>query len=259
VRVVEQAFQQFWQFLGDWDHHQGFWVMVGAVAGAASAVVIFAAVLVARSQLREAQALRENQIRPFVVIEFHPEPTSVIYLRISNLGSTMARDVRFSVKPPLETTHEAQWHIMDLQLFQSGIRSLAPGRVIEFFFDTWIGRNTMNGRHEVTITYRGQGDRIYTDVLDLDLGVFVGMHFIRRYGLHDIHKQLEEIAGTLKNFKAWGGGLLSKSPADVAKEEEEWTKDFEAQRLGKDRASDPAVTEGASEESHAIDPNTSGA
>jgi hypothetical protein len=245
---MSQTLQHLWQFLADWEHHQGFWVMVGALAGAVSALVILAAAWVAQSQLREARVLRENQTRPFVVIEFHPEPTSVINVRISNLGSTMARDVRFSINPPLVTTHEAQWHIMDQQIFQSGIGSLAPGRVIEFFFDTWIGRDNINGRHKVTVTYRGDGDRAYRDVLDLDLGVFHGTHFIRRNGLHDIHKQLEDIAGTLRDFKAWGGGLLSKSPADVAKEEEEVTKYFKARNLGQQHASEPAATEASSQE-----------
>jgi len=219
--------QDLWQFLSDWEHHQGFWVMVGAVSGAVSAAIILAAALVARSQLREAQVLRENQTRPFVVIEFHPEASSVINLRISNLGSTMGRDVRFAITPPLLTSHEAQWHVIDMQIFQSGIRSIAPGRVIEFFFDTWIGRNNMNDRHAVRITYRGEGGRQYQDELDLDLGVFLGMHFIRRNGLHDIHKQLENIAATLRDFKASGGGLLTMSSTDLAKRDEEWRQSFE--------------------------------
>jgi hypothetical protein len=233
---VEQTFHELWQFLADWEHHQGFWVMVGALSGAVSALVIIGAAFVAWSQLHEAQVLRENQTRPFVVIEFHPEASSVINMRISNLGSTMARYVSFAIKPPLETTHEAQWHIMDMNIFRSGIRSLAPGRVIEFFFDTWIGRGNINGRHQVTITYRGEGGRQYTDELDLDLDPFLGMHFIGRKGLHDIHKQLEEIAGTLQNFKAWGGGLLAKSPADVAKEEEEFMQVVEEQRKQSEKA-----------------------
>src|SRR5258706_63320 len=87
-RLVEQTLQQLWQFLADWEHHQGFWVMVGAVSGAVSALVIIGAALVAWSQLHEAKVLRENQTRPFDVIEFHPEASSVINMRISNLGST---------------------------------------------------------------------------------------------------------------------------------------------------------------------------
>ncbi len=111
--------------------------------------------------------LRNAQVRPFIVIEFRPEPTSVIHLRISTVGSTMARDIRFTVEPPLVTTRGNQWNVMDLQIFQSGIKSLAPGRVIEFFFDTWIGRGEMNDRHEVTVTYTGVKRALLEHPLDV--------------------------------------------------------------------------------------------
>lgn len=129
------------ELFADPEHHQAFLGNGRRVGSAISAVVIISAVLVARSQLREAQRLRADQVRPFVVIEFRPEATSVINLRISNLGSTMARNVQFVVRPPLVTTRGDQRNIMDMQIFKSGIKSLAPGRVIQFFFDTWIGHD----------------------------------------------------------------------------------------------------------------------
>ena len=128
---MDQVAQQIWQFLADWGHNQGFWVMVGALSGALSALVITLAAAVAWFQLREAQIDREARDRPFVVIDFRPEPTSVINLRISNIGKTVARDVRFVVDPPFVTKQGNQRDIMKLGVFQTGIRSLAPGRVID--------------------------------------------------------------------------------------------------------------------------------
>jgi hypothetical protein len=205
----------------DPEHHQGAWMMVGALAAAASALIVLAAALVALYQLREAQKLRKDQTRPFVVIEFRVEATSLIYLRITNLGSTMAREVKFSVDPPLKTAGD-RWDVMEVGIFRSGIKALAPGRVIEFLFDTWIGRDQINDRHEVKITYQDNEGAHYADEMDLDLGVYRDMHFTPRYGLHDVYKKLEEISSTLKDFKAFGGGLLRLSPADVKKRDEEW-------------------------------------
>ena len=201
--------------------------MVGALGGSVSAIVITVAAAVAWFQLREARVQRQAQDRPFVIIDFHPEPTSVINLRISNIGKTVARDVRFAVDPPLITKQGDQRDLMKLQIFQTGIKSLAPGRVIEFLFDTWIGRDGMNERHEVTMNYKGDKDRQYSEVLELDLGVFRNMEFIRLHGLNDIYKELESIAGTLKDFKAWGGGLLALSPADVVERDEQWKQSLE--------------------------------
>jgi len=233
---VNQAALQIGQFLADWEHNQGFWVMVGALSGALSALVITVAAAVAWFQLREAQNQREAQDRPFVVIDFYPEATSIINFRISNIGKTVARDVRFRVHPPFVTKAGDNRDIMKLQVFQTGIRSLAPGRVIEFLFDTWIGRDGLTERHEVTITYAGAKDREYTEVLDLDLGVFRNMEFIRLHGLNDIYKELEKIAGTLSDFTAWSGkGLLALSPDDLAKREQEFRQAVDEERAEREK------------------------
>jgi hypothetical protein len=112
--------QAVWKALTEPENHQGFWIMVGALAGAVSAVIILVAALVARSQLREARVLRESQTRPFVLIEYRVEASSLIYLRIANLGSTMARKVRFTITPGLVTTRGDQWNVMALQSSHRG-------------------------------------------------------------------------------------------------------------------------------------------
>ncbi len=228
------SLQQLWQFVLDWQHQQNFWVMAGALSGAVSAVIITIAALVAAFQLGEARRLRSAQVRPFVVIEFRPEPSSVIFLRISNLGSTMARDVRFEIDPPLVTTRGEDWNVMKLQIFKSGIDSLAPGRVIETFFDSFIGRSESNDRHKVTVRYNGEGGRKYRETLDLDLGVFRDTKNLITHGLDDIYKEVKNIATSLDDFKASGGGLLVLSPQDLAKRREDWDESIR-ERIEEDR------------------------
>jgi len=225
--------------LGDPEHHQGFWTMAGGAAGWATVVVVAVAAVIALSQLLA-------QVRPFVVIEFRPDPSSLIYLRITNLGTTMARNVRFVFDRPLSTTRGLQWDPMQLQVFQSGVKTLAPGSVVEFLFDTWIGRDEKDDAYEVTVTYRGGWIRRFRDVIDLNLGAYRNMRFVRRAGLHEIHKQLEGIAGSLKDFEASGGGLLFVSPRDLAKREAEMGRRFEkwqAEQTGKHPTEehDPAI------------------
>src|SRR6266853_944417 len=113
------------QAIGAWldpEHHQGLWLML-------TALVLTAAAIAAGLQLREARRLRRAQIRPFVVMEFHVLPSSAIYLRFSNLGTTMARNVRFTFDRPL-ASNNANVKVMDLRILKSGIESLPPGRVI---------------------------------------------------------------------------------------------------------------------------------
>jgi hypothetical protein len=68
-------------------------------------LVLVSAAVVALGQVREAQRLREDQARPFVVIDF--EPWNVfIDLKIRNIGKTLAHDVRFQFEPTLKTVKD---------------------------------------------------------------------------------------------------------------------------------------------------------
>jgi hypothetical protein len=58
-------------------------------------------------------------------------------------------------------------------------------------------------------------------VIDLDIGLYRNMRNVRRAGLHEIHKELEDVASTLKDFRATGGGVLTLSPTDVDKRYED--------------------------------------
>ena len=98
--------------------------------------------LVAWRQVKEAQRLRKEQARPFVVIDFHPWST-IIELKITNIGSTLARNVQFEFEPPLATSHDdtaGRGSLMDLNLFKNGIPSLAPTKEIRLFFDQFPAR-----------------------------------------------------------------------------------------------------------------------
>ena len=228
--------------------------MVGALAAVFSAMVFAVAAIVGWFQLREAQKLRKDQTRPFVVIEFRVEPSSIIYLRVSNLGSTMARDIQFSIDPPLQTTRGENWDVMELGILKSGIKTLAPGRVIEFLFDTWIGRDEMNDRYVAKLTYSGNDGTQYPDEMDLDLGVYRNMQFVNRQGLHDIHKQIESIAKSLDSFKAdWGNGLLVLSPEDLARRNEEVNRSIDEWRAEQNQeaplSTEPTGSEGEIEKS----------
>jgi len=194
-----------------------------------TALVLLIAAIAAGLQLSEARRLRRAQVRPFVVMEFHLPYSSFIYLRFSNLGATMARNVRFTFDRPL-ASNVPNVKVMDLQILKSGIESLPPGRVIDTFFDNFIGRDEKEDRYVVTITYRGDGYRKpFKERMDLDLGLYRNTSPIRLKGLHEMHAELATIAKALEHFKASGGdGLLAVSPEDLAEREAAWRAHFSA-------------------------------
>jgi hypothetical protein len=105
-------------------------------------LVVAGALLVAWRQGKEAQRLRKDQARPFVVIDFNPWGT-IIELQITNIGSTLARNVNFEFTPPLTSTHDersSRASLMQLNLFKHGIPSLPPRKEVKLFFDSFPAR-----------------------------------------------------------------------------------------------------------------------
>ena len=92
---------------------------------AAELLVLVVAAAVAWRQVREARRLREDQSRPFVVIDFEVEGM-LFFLRISNIGTTLARNVRFEINPPLSSAIENPFS--EMQILRDGAPTLAPGR-----------------------------------------------------------------------------------------------------------------------------------
>jgi hypothetical protein len=194
--------------------------IAGVVTLGLQLLVRVGAAIVAWRQVREATHLREQQNRPFVVIDFErQERTRAIMLKISNLGTSLARDVRFNFTPPLESTWE---HVAfnELKMFRDSISTLAPGKVIQTIFDIsherWAKREELPDVYEARVRYTDEtGKRPFDERMHLDLGIYWNLTQIERYGIHDVHERLKDIRNELKKWTATGGGLLRLSPEDL--------------------------------------------
>src|SRR6266566_5525424 len=102
------------------------WAEVAAWAACATVVIYILIGLFAWRQVSEARKLREEQARPFVIVDF--EPGFLVYLTVENLGRTMARDVRIQFGKPLETTLERPREIDETPLSREPIPTLPRAR-----------------------------------------------------------------------------------------------------------------------------------
>jgi hypothetical protein len=185
-----------------WNWSSGDW------AGLTFVVLVLAA-FVAWRQVKEAQRLRQEQARPFVIIDFHPW-RSLIELTIKNVGATLARDVQFAFTPPLATTHDetaGRGNLMELSLFKNGIPALAPGKTITLFFDSFPARveQEMPFSYNVVVSYRDPGGHEYREPMNLDLEMYWGTGGITHHDIHDVHRVLKEIADLLKKWTDYQG------------------------------------------------------
>lgn len=198
-------------------------------------VVLVAAALVGWNQVREARRLREQQSRPFVVIDFDIERGVETYLEVANLGNSLARDVTFEITPPLESSIDVQ--VEKFKMFNEGIATLAPGKRYRTFFDSGFQRlkSDLPLTYKVIVRYRDQdARRTFEESIDLDLGQFLYLETPSRRDLHDVSEQLKEIVGTLKKL-AWNrGGLLTVSRAEADEIEAERRREIEQRRADMD-------------------------
>jgi len=191
------------------------------------------AAFVAWRQVKEAQRLREEQARPFVIIDFHAFQT-IAELTITNIGATLARNVTFKFTPPLVTTHDnspgGRGNLMNLNIFKNGIPSLPPNKQMKLFFDQFPARiqAELPLTYEVEVSYSAPTGKRYTETNVLDLAVYVGTGGITRYGIHEIHREIKSIAETVKRWTDWYG-LKIVTKADMDERDAEFLREAEAE------------------------------
>ena len=162
------------------------------LAAVGQLMILVGAAAVAGYQAWEARRLRKEQARPFVVVDFEPERPPVMNLVITNLGKTMARNVRIDADPPFQSSQDESHpeSLAQLKIFADGIPALAPGKRIVLLFDLLDRRpKELPNSYWVTVRYEwDEGDPI-TEKLRLDLDLYNNLAAIRRYGIHDCQRR----------------------------------------------------------------------
>lgn len=208
-----------------------------AILGA-QLLVFAAAAWVATRQVREARRLREHQSRPFVVIDFEVESV-LFFLTISNIGTTLARNVRFQIDPPLSSSIDNP--VGELKVFREGIPTLAPGKVIRTLFDSGLQRKPeeLPDTYRVVARYSDQDERrTFEEAMDLDLGIYWNLSTVDRKGVHDIHKRMVEIRNLLKKWTSQNGALRAVSIDEDRAESERRLKAKEERRRSREDEDD---------------------
>ncbi len=202
-------------------------------------------------QLVHAKDLRDAQTRPFVVVDLGSSRQGFFDLVITNIGSTMARDVTFEFDPPMVTSKE-HTDIYELKAFEQGISTLPPGKEFRALLDFGPSRfkEELPDLYRVKINYRGDpGNRPYSEEMDLDFGLCWNRRFITLRDIHDVYKQLEIIAKEIRQWRpSIGSGLLAVSPEDVRKRQDQAERDLEEYRAEQARREHDAAEEVSEDE-----------
>lgn len=184
------------------------WMALGTVATAT--VALFAAIF-AGWQVWEIRRTREEQARPFVVVDVQPSATwgNFLNLVVENVGTTVAHDVTLEFDPPLRSSQD-QYALAESVLLQDGIPTLPPGRRIQALFDLSHERvkTDLPMRYDVTVNLsdaRGRSQRPQRYVIDLSH--LYGLMRVQEYGIHHAAKALRGIEGSIKKWADTQGRL----------------------------------------------------
>ncbi|HEX7058341.1 MAG TPA: hypothetical protein VF176_00620 [Solirubrobacterales bacterium] len=203
---------------------------------AAQLGVLLVAAAVAGWQVLEARRLRLERNRPFVVVDFDIDESKgyLLFFEVTNMGTSLARDVQIAIEPPLESAIDVE--VSKLKMLNEGIASLPPGKKLRTFFDMSFRRN--EERPDLPMTYTAtvhyadeQRKREFTETYDLDLDQYMNMQFVTNHGLDDIY---EEFKRTRTMMEKWGrggsGGLLTLTPEQARDESARTSKRMKAHR-----------------------------
>lgn len=205
------------------------WHWSASAWSALTFLVFAAAAIFARRQAMEARRLREQQTRPFVLIDFRVHQT-VIEIVITNVGATLARDVRFEFDQPLVSAYDSEpgsrRKVAEIGMLSDGIASLAPHKEMKVFFDRFPSRAEagLPMTYKATVSYGDPSGQEYVEEQVLDLNVYVGTGGIRQDGLHEIHTQVKKIAEQMEKWTDWDGLRIITS-SDIDERDARWDRE----------------------------------
>jgi hypothetical protein len=150
------------------------WSWLNANGGTITTIATVITALVAIGALLAAAHDSRERSRPYLAAELFPsqKSTASIVFRVHNFGTTVARDVRVTFDPAIEATAEDDPARHIRLRYEQPIPHLSPGQALNNTWQTFAARGKVTTAPDdciVTITYKGSGRRLHTDVYTLRL------------------------------------------------------------------------------------------
>ncbi|MGP3633873.1 hypothetical protein ACTU45_10980 [Streptomyces sp. 24-1644] len=183
------------------------WISFGAVlvAVVAAAISVWQARIARASsagQLALAERVHREANEPYVIVDIQPrDPWSFIFVvLIENVGPTVARNVRITATPELESSLGATETSELRQALERAIPFMPPGRRLAYFFDTnnrW--RSGLPMVFEFAVESTGPYGPMETTRYLVDLNV-LGAHILSERPTKKVEDEVQQVRTLLKTF-----------------------------------------------------------
>lgn len=231
------------------------WDVIGTIVTTLAFLAAGWAAWVAYRQLKQNEAARLDQSRPYVLVTADNDPNSafIMDLVVENVGAGPARDVEIKIDPPLRRVREDDdYRLSDTPLLSQPVPVLPPGYKIRTFFDSMIERHEADvpRTHSVTLKYHDGHGHEWTESSVLDFGLLEGLMYTESFNTHHVAKALRDIHKVLKDSKTIKGDPLftviekrgaymdrmAEQREAFERRAEEWERQREEQRKAQEKS-----------------------
>jgi hypothetical protein len=185
-------------------------------ADAANEQVIAAREQVAlgQRQLELSEKIRKEQSEPYIVVDVEASPLArgFLVLVIHNIGSTVARNVRFNFNPPLRSARELRLPAAEAKIFKDGIPMMPPNRRFEILFDFAPERFESNLEmvYEVTVHADGPHGAVEPMSYKIDIATLYEWHPVWSKGIHAGVEALQDIQNSIGRLETCLRALMRR-------------------------------------------------
>ena len=199
-----------------------------------TAGIALAAGVVALGQFREARRLRLEQAQPYVAcfVERTQGHDQALDIVIRNFGTTIARDIRIEVMPPIMRAWPPGQKPEPV-FIPGQLPALVPGQEWRTWWDYGPARSEKHliSRHDAVVSYRdSQGAELPPIPSVLDWAEYEDVGIIVTKGMHEAATALEDVNRTLKSFKYRASGGLEVFARDADAVDERLPAEFERRK-----------------------------
>lgn len=162
-------------------------------------------------QVRQIVRSRDEQSRPYVVIDMRAVGSSgLVEIYVRNFGATLARDIRLSSDPPLVATSSDDPTDWKFQMFET-LPMLVPGQEWSTIWEDVAANRYASElplRHTVTVTYRNaQGRSLAPTICVLDWEAHRWRMFRVQRDVHDLVEEVTKARKVVETFRDGKAGM----------------------------------------------------
>ncbi len=149
----------------------------------------------------ETKEMRKAQTEPNISITVEPREEWINFMdiKIMNIGSGPAYDVKFKIEPDFEFS---KGHFLSQKKVMKEINYLAPNQKIQFFL-TSLAENfheKMKKPFKISAEYKNKSDDSFNEDFIIDFAQFEGMSQLGEPPLHKIAKNIEDIKSDIHHI-----------------------------------------------------------